>query len=242
MMSTRETYSISANFQKLISGKKLSHSYIFFGQPDLDTAQSLANFLENKKWELPKIPLIDLLLLTPDDKGKISIETIKETNKLLWQAPLKSSHKTLLINQAETLTPQAKNAILKIAEDPPSRSLIILLTKDPDLLLAPLVSRFQKIFCAAKNYAPKASNSRLTPAQKFFKGDAIKRSAIIKEVASDNAKLKEFVYSVMQELDKDPIKNFTALKELSYRWSLISRYNTNKKLQLEAWLQSFSGS
>jgi len=51
--------------------------------------------------------------------------------------------------------------------------------------------------------------------------------------------LPEFVKLVMAELDRDPVKNYQPLKALLTYWMNINQYNTNKKLQLEAWIESF---
>ena len=229
---------LESSFQKLIKDDKLSHSYIFFGNPDLNFIKKLANFLENKKWDLPETTLLDFLIITPasrrtepsgDNKGVI--------NNFLWKKPLKSSRKVLVIEKADNLTLLEQNAILKISEEPPSQSLIFLLVSDPAVLIAPLASRFQKIY----NARSIEKENILPEAREFLMGNLMGRNAIIKSVTSDDDLLEKFVRSVMLELDKDPIKNFKALKELTYRWSLIRQHNTNKKLQLESWLQSFTG-
>lgn len=226
-------------FQKLVKNNSLSHSYIFFGAPDPSFVEKLANFLENKKWTKSRSSLLDLLIVAPDDKNTIGLDMIKNANHFLWQRPLRSSHKTLLIQGAASLTPQAQNAILKTAEEPPASSIIFLLIADPDQLIPPLVSRFQKIFFPSVLTDSK-KDQLLKEAEKFFKASPLKKTAIIKEIVADDQCLAAFVTSAMFWLRQDPIKHFTSLKELSYRWSLISRFNVNKKLQLEAWLQTLN--
>ena len=223
-------------FQKLIKTNNLAQGYLMFGRPEVDFVKKIANFLETEEWKLSTRPLIDFLFIEPDEKGKISLDTAKRVRGFLWQKPIQSQRRLVVIDQAETLTPQAQNALLKIVEEPPAYGLLILLAPDPEVLISPLQSRLQKIFC---NKPSRKVNTN--KAQTFLKSNSVKRSAIIKAVVSDNKLLKEFIRGVMTELDKDPIGNFRALKELTYRWNMISRYNTNKKLQLEAWTRYLTG-
>ncbi|MFH1759201.1 MAG: hypothetical protein ABH822_01410 [Patescibacteria group bacterium] len=241
---------LKTSFQKLISENKLSHSYLLFGNPDGDFIKKLANFLENKKWAMPQTPLLDFFSVLPDEKNTIGIDAVKAVANFLWKKPLKSSRKTVILNDGECLTQPAQNAILKITEDPPANSLMFLLLKDPDVLVNPLISRFQKIYCPpTQSHESLRGSPALTvddeaiflKVQQFLSSSLQQKIIIIKEIAADETALKEFIKFVILELDKDPIKNLVPLRELCHRWSLISRFNTNKKLQLESWAQSFNG-
>ena len=50
----------------------------------------------------------------------------------------------------------------------------------------------------------------------------------------DSKLLREFIASVIGELKSDIKSNWRILKDILYRWSLINKFNTNKRLQLEA--------
>ena len=57
--------------------------------------------------------------------------------------------KVFLIDEAETMNAQAQNALLKTLEEPPGRTLIILLTDQPHALLSTIRSRAQMVrFCS----------------------------------------------------------------------------------------------
>jgi len=178
--------------------------------------------------------LIDVLIISGDGDS-IGIESVREAINFLWLKPLKSPKKTLIINNADKLTNEAQNALLKISEEPPEHSLMILVLKDPGVLAFPLVSRFQKIYFSKQceeyeSYANDAKNL----AKEFFGADYKERKEIIKVVIEDSQTLADFVKSLIAELRRDPIKNHHVLKELLGRWQLINQYNVNKKLQLEA--------
>ena len=143
------------NFKELVRAGKLAHGYIFFGEPEVGKfyfAKHLANFLENGGfsakggpalgWELSYRPLQDALIL----ENASGIGAMREIKNFLWQKPVVSPNKVVVINNAENLTPEAQNAILKITEEPPESSILILIASRLDNLLPPLLSRLQKIY------------------------------------------------------------------------------------------------
>lgn len=133
------------DFKKLAKAGKLAQGYIFFGEPDVGKyyfAGHLANFLENGEFELSARPLQDAMIL----KDASGIDEMREIKNFLWQKPAISSKRTVVINNAGNLTPQAQNSILKIAEEPPEHALIILVLSQPENLSPALLSRLQKIY------------------------------------------------------------------------------------------------
>ncbi len=231
---------LKSAFQKLASNNNIFHSYIFFGN-DIDCQLSfvlcLANFLENKNWHISSKPLIDCLLIEFGKEESIGIDEVRNMKNFLWQRPFISLRKTLIIKNADQLTTIGQNALLKIIEEPPSSGLIILITKDQNSLISTLLSRFQKVYIASSPTDGKIESSLLIGVKNFLKGSEREKINIIKKVIEDNI-LNDFITVVFSELDKDPIKNFHSLKELMYRWVNINKYNTNKKLQFEAWIRS----
>lgn len=221
-------------FEKLAADNRLAQSYMFFdlrhsgaGESDDDKlifVQNLAGYLENREWQLSP-NLLDASMI---DGG--GIDEVRVAKNFLWQKPLKSSRKTLIIRNADNLTIEAQNAILKISEEAPPSALIILLLSNPESLLATLQSRFQKIFIHNATYA----NDTSKIAKEFLKAVIAQRKAIIKNLIDDEKELSRFVAGLIAELRKDRIKNWPAIKNLLHRWTLINQFNTNKLLQLEA--------
>jgi len=198
------------NFRKLIENDKLSHSYLFFGAGKEKSifSWSLANFLEKEKFEKPKEFLSELLIISPNEKGSIGIDKIRNIVYYLWQEPTASSKRVVIIEDAEALTIEAQNAALKVVEEPPRKSLIIFLTKTAEDLLPTLNSRLQKIFF------PETS--------KKFGTEKI-------EDETD-----EFFRKSIANLMKDPIKNSAKLIEILRKLVLIKQFNTNKRLQIRS--------
>jgi replication-associated recombination protein RarA len=225
------------DFLKLIENQNLSHSYIFFGETpkeQFEFSKKLANYLENCEWTLNSHLLIDAMVVDGKEDS-IGIDIIKEAINFLWLKPIKTEKKILVIDNAHKLTTEAQNAILKISEEPPEYSLIILILKNPEALVPALISRFQKIyFSERREKCESHANDTNNLVKEFLEAGFKERREIIKEIIENSQILTDFVKSLITELNRDPIKNQKVLKELLGRWKLINQYNVNKKLQLEA--------
>lgn len=216
-------------FKKLADADKLSHAYLFFGEANEKKfifALSLANYLENKEFKpLERNILEECFIILPDGKGFpagrqgiIGIDEIKKIENFLYQKPVLSKKRTAIIKDADSLTPEAQNATLKIVEDSPEGSLLIFIAKDESSLLPPLASRLQKIYFSETAALKKADASILKMG--------------LEEIIEKD-KIDEYFESLIAELRKDPVKNIGKLKEALKRLTLIKRFNTNKKLQLK---------
>ena len=83
---------------------------------------------------------------TPTSReAAIKIETIRELQKKLGYLPYEGKTKVVVINSAELMNPQAMNSFLKTLEEPPSSTVLLLISSTPDRLLPTLLSRCQGI-------------------------------------------------------------------------------------------------
>jgi len=80
-----------------------------------------------------------------DEEKKISINAVRHLQIWLQKKPYQALKKIVLIKKAENLTIPAQNAFLKILEEPPKNSIIILTTQNINLLLSTITSRCQII-------------------------------------------------------------------------------------------------
>lgn len=152
-----------SDFKDLITRGRLGHGYIFFGPAMVGKrtiALGLGHFLEKGVFEpesetevLQDLKVIDVAfmkLLNEDASGgSIGVDAVREIKNFLWQKPNTSVRRTLIIDNADLLTTEAQNALLKITEEPPSSSLLILVTSDVESLLPTIVSRLPKIYFGA---------------------------------------------------------------------------------------------
>jgi DNA polymerase-3 subunit delta' len=85
----------------------------------------------------------DVHYIGPVDSEVIKIEHIRDLKKNINLKSYEAKKKVFIINDAHKLTAEAQNALLKILEEPPPDSLIILISAKPALLFKTIISRCQ---------------------------------------------------------------------------------------------------
>ena len=148
---------IKDHFQKAIANNKVSHAYILtgeagMGRKSLANAFALTLLCEKGKSE----PCMechackqvlsgnhpDLIYVEHEKPGSIGVDDIrKQINDTIMVRPYSSYYKIYIVDEAEKMTQQAQNALLKTIEEPPSYAVIILLTTNQDAFLPTILSR-----------------------------------------------------------------------------------------------------
>ena len=84
----------------------------------------------------------DIIRITHEKPNTISVEDIREQlNGDIQIRPYSSPYKVYIIDEADKLSVQAQNALLKTIEEPPSYAVIFLLTENAGTLLPTIRSR-----------------------------------------------------------------------------------------------------
>lgn len=84
----------------------------------------------------------DIIFVHHDKPNSVSIDEIREqVNNDIMVKPYAHTHKVYVIPDADKMTEQAQNAILKTIEEPPEYAVIILLTENAEALLPTIQSR-----------------------------------------------------------------------------------------------------
>lgn len=84
----------------------------------------------------------DIIKVTHEKPNSISVDDIREqVNNTIMIKPYQGPYKVYIIPQADMMTPQAQNALLKTIEEPPEYAVIMLLTENADTLLPTINSR-----------------------------------------------------------------------------------------------------
>lgn len=144
-----------------IQTDKLSHAYILSG-PDGSGKHTLALRMaaalacENRKKDGVPLPCMScpscrkiLGGKSPDviyvkrqgDRATLGVEAIRFLREDVYIAPNDTETKIYILEDAETMTPQAQNAFLLTLEEPPAYVLFLLLCKDTENLLETVRSR-----------------------------------------------------------------------------------------------------
>lgn len=93
----------------------------------------------------------DVTVIEPGDTGSIKIEVVREEIRKTAFKPFEGRRRVIIFNDAENLVDDAQNALLKTLEEPPPGSVLILVTAQPNRLLATVRSR-----CPVVRFAPLA--------------------------------------------------------------------------------------
>ncbi|MEW4411774.1 DNA polymerase III subunit delta' [Clostridium sp. AN503] len=148
---------IKEHFQKAIESHKVSHAYILNGEAGMGR-KSLANafaltLLCEKGRSEPCMECHackqvlsgnhpDLIYVTHEKPNSIGVDDIREQiNDTIMVRPYSSYYKIYIVDEAEKMTQQAQNALLKTIEEPPSYAIIILLTTNQEAFLPTILSR-----------------------------------------------------------------------------------------------------
>lgn len=84
----------------------------------------------------------DIIRVTHEKPNSISVDDIRtQVNHTVDIKPYQGSYKVYIIPQADLMTVQAQNALLKTIEEPPEYAVFLLLTENAEMLLPTINSR-----------------------------------------------------------------------------------------------------
>ena len=156
---------IKEHLQNALSTGKVSHAYILNGekssgkefiakifamalQCEADGVEP-CNECRSCKQTLSKNQP-DIIYVSHEKPNTISVDDIRvQVNNDVGIKPYSSKYKVYIISEAEKMTQQAQNAILKTLEEPPAYAVIILLVSNINSLLPTILSR-----CVTLNMKP----------------------------------------------------------------------------------------
>lgn len=91
----------------------------------------------------------DLHLLAPTGRPSIGIEQVRALTQVLTLRPYTAAGtRIVIIDEAQQLTPEAQNALLKLIEEPPPATRIILVAQALEALLPTVRSRLAAVYFA----------------------------------------------------------------------------------------------
>lgn len=141
-----------------VTTNKVTHSYLFIGPSGIGKtlfAKEFAKMLlcqgEKKPCNQCKSCIAfgennqpDFIMLSPED-GSIKIEKIRQMQAKVLEKPIISQRKVYIIKDADSMTKEAQNCLLKTLEEPPSYITMILIGSNENLFLNTIRSRCMKI-------------------------------------------------------------------------------------------------
>ncbi len=148
---------------------QLSHAYLFTGEKQLGKRTLAKEFvkminclssqiLKSKTWEdepcqkcincqmIEKGSFPDLMDVKSEEGQELQISKIREIqNFLSYKSYYSSTFKAVIVDDAEKMNQEAQSCFLKTLEEPKGKTLLILISSRPEMLLPTIFSRCQII-------------------------------------------------------------------------------------------------
>lgn len=150
---------IKEELRKSIEENRVSHSYMFIGIEGIGKQMIAKEFAKmilcnNEKEkgcnkcksciEFQSQNHPDFLYVAPDGNS-IKIEQIRYLQRKIQEKPIISDKKVYIINDADKMTQEAQNCLLKTLEEPPEYGVIILIGSNENAFLNTIKSRCMKL-------------------------------------------------------------------------------------------------
>jgi len=145
---------------RALKNNKVLHSYMFVGEQGIGKrliANQFAKMIlceEFNDVECDKCKSCvefnggnnpDYTFIEPDGRA-IKIEQIREMQTKVYEKPVNSNKKVYVINDADLMTKEAQNCLLKTLEEPPEYIVIILIVSNENKVLTTIKSRCMKMY------------------------------------------------------------------------------------------------
>ncbi len=238
-----ETTQSVALLQRSLERGRLAHAYLFTGH-SLDELEALARTLAKTlncqnpvKANGVAVDCCDSCLncrkvengnhadvhwVRPESKSRlIVVDQMRELMREIQLKPTEAEYKVAIIVAADRLKEQAANAFLKTLEEPPPKSILILITTEPQRILETILSR-----CLRLNFSggeQKLDAPRLEWLTQFAEVAAAEQKSLLgryrllDSLTSKLAVVKEKVEKTLT--DKSPLERYEDVeKDLRDQW------------------------
>ncbi|HUA38559.1 MAG TPA: hypothetical protein VMA35_09235 [Candidatus Sulfopaludibacter sp.] len=103
----------------------------------------------------------DIHWARPESRSRVvTVEQMRDLMREIQLKPTEAEYKVAIIAAADRLNPQAANTFLKTLEEPPAKSVLILLSTEPQRILETILSRCLRLnFAIETGYTPDDAQS-----------------------------------------------------------------------------------
>lgn len=215
-----------------IEQEQVSHSYLFIGINGVGKKLIAKDFAKEQlclkqgncsntcksciEFETQNHP--DFSIIIPDGNS-IKIEQIREMQRKIQEKPIISNKKIYIIDEADKMTKEAQNCLLKTLEEPPEFATIILIGSNESLFLDTIKSR-----CIILHFDPIDAKSLKTFMERnynlqniddeileIFQG-SIGKAIELKDKISDYIQIE----NVIKELNKKDLIDIVSMSKIIY--------------------------
>ncbi len=151
---------IKQDLKAVIENNRVSHSYMFIGNKGIGKSLYAKEFAKAILCNNDKKPCLecksclefdndnnpDFYYIGLREENSIKIEEIRQMQKRVQELPIVSKRKVYIIDDAEYMTKEAQNCLLKTIEEPPEFVTVILITANENKVLNTIQSRCLKLY------------------------------------------------------------------------------------------------
>ncbi len=143
-----------------ICNGRIHHAYLFAGEESetIPAAHGMARALNCEKengdfcgscpscFDIAAERHPDVVILRPESKSRqILIPQLRELERMVFLKASRARHKVAIIQGADRMNESAQNAFLKTLEEPPPRTVFLLLSEEPQQLKETVISRCLRV-------------------------------------------------------------------------------------------------
>ncbi len=219
---------------------KLAHAYIFAGPTGVGK-KAIARRLSELLLEQNDQSGFNADYIEIKGEGSIKIEQIRELIYKLSLKPYAAKYKIAVIENADEMTIEAANALLKVMEEPKSYTVIILITSNASKLPRTILSRGQRItfgpIPGAEEQVFEAVGENMKYYDVFTKSSMVEKLIAVQEIADletveIQSLLQAWLIKLETELRQNPTKNLAnKISQIALSLKYLDQ-NANNKLLL----------
>ena len=211
--------SIKNTLEKSIKTNQITHSYLMIGIPGIGKKLLAKEYAKEILGSNDIINNPDFLCIEPDGNS-IKIEQIRNLQKEIQEKPIISNKKVYIIDDADLMTKEAQNCLLKTLEEPPEFAIIILIGSNENAFLPTIKSRCMILHfnilsdLEIKSYLQEQYNElNVTQSMLDIAGGSIGRAINLKDKQEQYSKVEE----IINNLDKKDLIDIVQASEILYK-------------------------
>ncbi len=237
--------------KKSVELEKTPHALLFYGQNSLGKKALALEFIkllncENKDFEkrpcqqcracgdIAKNVHPDLFIVEPQGK-EIKIAQIRDLTAHLSLRAYSAPFKAVIIDEAHCLNQEAQSAFLKLLEEPKGKTVFILVTEYPEMLLPTVLSRVERLRFYGGSLSVDRQDKRIKDILKITQSNLADRFQYAKELSQEPQNLKE-ILDIWLRYFREML--LAAVSNKSKEYSLVKLKNILKLIQTTNFLVS----
>lgn len=207
-------------------------SFLLITKNQIKATEYIANFCNQEH-----IYALDQTIFNPE--GSLGIAEVRIIQQKLLLKPFKSVKKVFVIYQANLLTTDAQNAMLKTLEEPPLNTIIFLTAENSETLLPTILSRCSKIILD-NNQIDASNDGRIMEQLEKLSQDGLGEKLYIAQTAGEKKEtaldwLEQSIIILRNKLLSG--EDYENLANIIYRFQethrIIKTTNVNPRFALE---------